>query len=158
MNIEFTLNGKRISVDVDPQSSLLDVLRNDLELNGPKFGCGLSQCGACAVLVDDESMRSCVLPVASVANKIVTSLEGIGTEQKPHALQRAFIEEQALQCGYCVSGIITTAAALLKINPEPSSSEIKEALAGHLCRCGAQPRMVRAVTRAAKIISDEAQE
>jgi nicotinate dehydrogenase subunit A len=156
MSIEFTLNGKRTTVDVDPQSSLLDILRNDLELNGPKFGCGLAQCGACAVLVDDESMRSCVVPVASVANKKVTSLEGLGTEQKPHALQRAFIDEQALQCGYCVSGIITTAAALLKSNPDPSDDEIKAALAGHLCRCGAQTRMVKAVARAAKMISDEA--
>jgi nicotinate dehydrogenase subunit A len=150
MAIEFTLNGKLVGVDVDPQTPLLDVLRNDLELNGPKFGCGLAQCGACAVLLDGNSIRSCVLPVASTAGKTVTTLEGLGTEDAPHALQQAFIEEQALQCGYCASGIIMTAAALLQINESPTVGEIKEALSGHLCRCGAQPRMVRAVASAAR--------
>ena len=149
MTIDFKLNGKDVSVDVDPLTPLLEVLRNDLELNGPKFGCGLAQCGACAVLLDGTSLRSCVLPVQSVAGKEITTLEGVGTESSPHALQAAFIELQALQCGYCASGIITTAAAFLEKSPSPTDDEIKQALSGHLCRCGAQPRMVKAVARAA---------
>ena len=150
MAIEFSLNGKNVSVDVDAATPLLEVLRNDIELNGPKFGCGLAQCGACAVLLDGVSIRSCVMPVQSVAGKNVTTLEGLGGAENPHPLQTAFIEEQALQCGYCASGIITTAAALLQKNPKPTNSEIKQALAGHLCRCGAQPRMVKAIARAAE--------
>ena len=150
MTIEFTVNGKPVSVDVDAQTPLLDVLRNDFELNGPKFGCGLAQCGACAVQLDGVSIRACVLPVGSIAGKAVTTLEGLGSESKPHALQTAFIEEQALQCGYCASGIIVTAAAFLKSNPSPTSEDVKRALSGHLCRCGAQPRMVRAVLKAAE--------
>jgi nicotinate dehydrogenase subunit A len=149
MAIDFKLNGKDVSVDVDPLTPLLEVLRNDLELNGPKFGCGLAQCGACAVLLDGTSLRSCVLPVQSVAGKEITTLEGLGTESSPHPLQAAFIELQALQCGYCASGIITTAAAFLEESPSPTDDEIKQALSGHLCRCGAQPRMVKAVARAA---------
>jgi len=149
MAIVFKLNGKDVSVDVNPLTPLLEVLRNDLELNGPKFGCGLAQCGACAVLLDGNSLRSCVLPVQSVAGKEITTLEGLGTESRPHALQAAFIELQALQCGYCASGIITTAAAFLEESPSPTDDEIKQALSGHLCRCGAQPRMVKAVARAA---------
>jgi len=149
MTIDFKLNGADVSIDVDPRTPLLEVLRNDLELNGPKFGCGLAQCGACAVLLDGTSLRSCVLPVQSVAGKEITTLEGLGTESRPHALQAAFIELQALQCGYCASGIITTAAAFLEESPSPTDDEIKQALSGHLCRCGAQPRMVKAVARAA---------
>jgi nicotinate dehydrogenase subunit A len=149
MAIDFKLNGKDVSVDVDPLTPLLEVLRNDLELNGPKFGCGLAQCGACAVLLDGTSLRSCVLPVQSVAGKEITTLEGLGTETSPHPLQAAFIELQALQCGYCASGIITTAAAFLEKSPSPTDDEIKQALSSHLCRCGAQPRMVKAVARAA---------
>ena len=149
MTIDFKLNGKDVSVDVDPLTPLLEVLRNDLELNGPKFGCGLAQCGACAVLIDGTSLRSCVLPVQSVAGEEITTLEGLGTESNPHPLQAAFIELQALQCGYCASGIITTAAAFLEESPSPTDDEIKQALSGHLCRCGAQPRMVKAVARAA---------
>lgn len=150
MAVEFTLNGKRVSIDVDATTPLLEVLRNDFELNGPKFGCGLAQCGACAVLLDGASIRACVMPVASVAGQHVTTLEGLGTEEDPHPLQTAFVEEQALQCGYCTSGIITTVAALLEQNSTPTTTEIKQALSGHLCRCGAQPRMLRAVARAAK--------
>ena len=150
MAIDFKLNGKNVSVDVDPLTPLLEVLRNDLELNGPKFGCGLAQCGACAVLLDGTSLRSCVLPVQSVAGKEVTTLEGLGTLANPHPLQTAFVELQALQCGYCASGIITTAAAFLKKSGSPSDDEIKQALSGHLCRCGAQPRMVEAVAQAAR--------
>ncbi len=155
MPVEFTLNGEAVSVDVDPQTPLLEVLRNDIELNGPKFGCGLAQCGACAVLLDDVSIRACVMPVQSVKGKSVVTLEGLGTPDHPHPLQTAFIEEQALQCGYCASGVITTAAAFLERNPVPTSDEIRQALSGHLCRCGAQPRMVRAVASAAKKMSGD---
>jgi nicotinate dehydrogenase subunit A len=156
MAIDFELNAKPVSVDVDPQTPLLEVLRNDIGLNGPKFGCGLAQCGACAVLLDGVSVRSCVLPVQSVAGKRVTTLEGLGTEAYPHALQTAFIEHQALQCGYCVSGIITTAAAFLEQNPAPTDDEIRQALSGHLCRCGAQQRMVRAIAAAARKVAGDA--
>ncbi len=149
MAIEFSLNGTNVSIDVDADTPLLEVLRNDVELNGPKFGCGLAQCGACAVLLDGVSVRSCVLPVQSVAGKKITTLEGLGDADNPHPLQQAFIDEQALQCGYCASGVITTAAALLQENPSPTEDEIKLALSGHLCRCGAQPRMVKAIARAA---------
>ncbi len=149
MTIEFSVNGNNVSVDVDADTPLLEILRNDVELNGPKFGCGLAQCGACAVLLDGVSVRSCVLPVQSVAGKKITTLEGLGDAENPHPLQQAFIDEQALQCGYCASGVITTAAALLQENPSPTEDEIKQALSGHLCRCGAQPRMVKAIARAA---------
>jgi nicotinate dehydrogenase subunit A len=146
---ELSINGNSVSVDVDADTPLLEVLRNDVELNGPKFGCGLAQCGACAILLDGVSVRSCVLPVASVAGKNITTMEGLGDAENPHPLQQAFIEEQALQCGYCASGVITTAAALLQDNPTPTDAEIKQALSGHLCRCGAQPRMVKAIAKAA---------
>lgn len=147
--IKFNLNGKSVNVNVEPDTSLLELLRNDIELNGPKFGCGLAQCGACAVLLDGVSIRSCVTPAAVVAGKSVTTLEGLGNKEDPHPLQKAFIAEQAMQCGYCASGIMTTAAALLSTNASPTRQEIKAALSGHLCRCGAQPRMIRAIERAA---------
>lgn len=150
MSNQFNLNGKSVSVDVEDDTLLLEVIRNDLGLNGPKFGCGLAQCGACAVLLDGVSIRSCITPVSVVAGRDVTTLEGLGNQEAPHPLQKAFIAEQAMQCGYCVSGIMTTAAALLSNNPSPTRDEIKKALAGHLCRCGAQPRMIRAVERAAR--------
>jgi len=150
MDIKFNLNGKAVGVDVEEDTALLEVLRNDMQLNGPKFGCGLAQCGACAVLLDGVSIRSCVTPVARVAGKRVTTLEGLGNRENPHPMQKAFIAEQAMQCGYCASGIMTTAAALLSANPSPTRDEIKAALSGHLCRCGAQPRMVLAVERAAR--------
>jgi nicotinate dehydrogenase subunit A len=153
MPVEFTMNGKVVAIDVDPQASLLEVLRNDLELNGPKFGCGLAQCGACAVLMNGVSIRSCVTPLQAAAGQDVVTLEGLGSVDDPHPLQTAFIEEQALQCGYCSSCVITTAAAFLERNPSPTSEQIKQALSGHLCRCGAQPRMVRAVANAAKKMS-----
>ncbi len=155
MAIEFRLNGKQISVDVDAHTPLLEVLRNDIELNGAKFGCGLAQCGACAVLLDGESIRSCVLPINAVADKSITTLEGLGSEASPHPLQTAFIDEQALQCGYCASGIIVTAAALLNKNAAPSDQEIRQSLSGHLCRCGAQPRMIKAVAKAAAAIAGD---
>lgn len=152
MSIKFTLNGKIVDVDVEQSTSLLEVLRNDIELNGPKFGCGLAQCGACAVLLDGVSIRSCVTPVAVAEGKNLTTIEGLGNREQPHPLQAAFIAEQALQCGYCASGIMTTAAALLAQNKSPTRDEIRSALSGHLCRCGAQPRMIRAVERAAREI------
>ena len=152
MSIKFTLNGKIVNVDVEQSTSLLEVLRNDIELNGPKFGCGLAQCGACAVLLDGVSIRSCVTPVAVAEGKNLTTIEGLGDREQPHPLQAAFIAEQAMQCGYCASGIMTTAAALLAQNKSPTRDEIRSALSGHLCRCGAQPRMIRAVERAAREI------
>ena len=155
MSIRFDLNGQPVSVDVEKDTLLLEVLRNDLELNGPKFGCGLAQCGACAVLLDGVSIRSCITPVSVVTGRNVTTLEGLGDKTSPHPLQKAFIAEQAMQCGYCVSGIMTTAAALLSENPSPTRDEIKIALSGHLCRCGAQPRMNRAVERAANEMSGD---
>ncbi len=155
MATEFRLNGAAVSLEIDPQTPLLEALRNDLRLNGAKFGCGLAQCGACAVLLDGVSIRSCVTPVAAIAGKSITTLEGLGSAQHPHPLQTAFISEQAIQCGYCASGIIITAAALLKSNPSPSAQEIRQALAGHLCRCGAQPRMLKAVAVAAAELSDD---
>lgn len=153
MSIQFSLNGNSVDLDIDPQTSLLEALRNDVELNGAKFGCGLAQCGACAVMINGTSIRSCVTPIASVQGQQVTTLEGLGDEGNPHPLQTAFIENQAMQCGYCASGIIVSAAAFLNTNPAPSTSQIKTALAGHLCRCGAQPRMVKAVADAALVLS-----
>jgi len=156
MSISFNLNDKNVTIDVDSETPLLEVLRNDQELNGPKFGCGLAQCGACAVLLDGVSIRSCITPVSIVADKKVTTLEGLGDPDNPHPLQQAFIDEQAMQCGYCASGIIVTAAAFLENNAEPTSTEIKTALSGHLCRCGAQGRMVKAVSSAAKTLKGDA--
>ena len=149
MAVRFKLNGEAVGLEVDPQTLLLEALRNDRGLNGPKFGCGLAQCGACAVLLDGVSIRSCVTPLAAVEGKSVTTLEGLGDRDHPHPLQSAFIEEQAIQCGYCSNGVIITAAELLKKNPSPTDTEIRKALSGHLCRCGAQPRMLKAVALAA---------
>jgi nicotinate dehydrogenase subunit A len=150
---DFTLrvNGTTRSVSsVAPDTPLLYVLRNDLELNGPKFGCGLSQCGACTVLLDGKSVRSCSVPVSVAAKAEITTLEGLGTIDKLHPLQRTFIEERACQCGYCSNGMIMAAKSLLDGNPRPSEGEIKQALNGHLCRCASHNRIVRAVQRAAK--------
>ena len=148
----FTLrvNGQSRPVTVEPDAPLLYVLRNDLELNGPKFGCGLAQCGACTVLLDGQPVRSCVTPVSSAAKGQVTTIEGLGTLERLHPLQRAFIDEQACQCGYCGSGMVMSAKALLDRNPGPSESQIKQALDGHLCRCASHNRIVRAVQRAAR--------
>jgi nicotinate dehydrogenase subunit A len=137
-------------VSVSGDTPLLYVLRNDLGLNGPKFGCGLSQCGACAVLRDGVEIRSCVTPVASVTGSEITTCEGLGSPDKPHPLQAAFIAEQAAQCGYCISGMIVAAASLLKQNPKPSRADIKSGMDGHLCRCGTHLRIVRAIERAAR--------
>jgi nicotinate dehydrogenase subunit A len=147
----FTLrvNDRNTTVDVEPDTPLLYVLRNDLELNGPKFGCGLAQCGACTVLVDGKPVRSCVTTVASVTKARITTIEGLGTAERLHPLQRAFIEEQACQCGYCGNGMVMTAKALLDRNPTPSDRDVRAALNGHLCRCASHNRIVRAVQRAA---------
>ncbi len=144
-----TVNGAQREVDVEPDTPLLYVLRDTLGLHGPKFGCGLAQCGACTVHVDGAEARSCVLPVEAVGGA-VTTLEGLGSTRNPHPLQKAFIEEQAVQCGYCINGMIMTAAALLAQTKNPSEAEIRGALAGNLCRCGTHQRIVAAVQRAAK--------
>src|SRR5882757_8227727 len=148
-SIHFRLNGVETTVEADPDRSLLELLRGQLGMTGPHFGCGANECGACNVIIGDRAVASCDTPLWSVADKDVTTVEGLGNEQQPHPLQRAFIAEQALQCGYCVSGILISAAALLKRNLTPSSAEVREALDGNLCRCGSHNRMVRAVLRAA---------
>ena len=145
------VNGKTQSVNVDADTPLLYVLRDDLALKGPKFGCGMGQCGACTVHVDGVATRSCLLPISTLAGKSVTTLEGLGSSGQPGKLQQAFIDEQAVQCGYCISGMIMTSAALLKTNPKPSDTEIKTALAGNLCRCGTHQRICAAVKRAATV-------
>jgi nicotinate dehydrogenase subunit A len=152
MRTLFTLrvNGTARSVRVEPATPLLYVLRNDLKLSGAKFGCGQGQCGACSVLVDGIEQRSCVYPVSAAGKGRITTIEGLGTLQAPNALQRAFIHEQACQCGYCSNGMIMAAQALLTRKPKPSEAEVKRALEGHLCRCGAHNRIVRAVLRASK--------
>jgi nicotinate dehydrogenase subunit A len=146
--ISLRVNGKTRVVDTEPDVPLLYVLRNDLELNGPKFGCGMAQCGACTVLMDGNAIRSCVTPVSAVQNKPVTTLEGLGTTKKLHKIQQAFIDEQAAQCGYCINGMIMTTKALLDKTPKPTDTEIKRALDGNLCRCGTHIRILRAVKRA----------
>src|ERR1700730_1061811 len=147
--IEFRLNGVVTGVDADPDSSLLSILRGPLGMTGPHFGCGANECCACNVIVGDHAVAACDTPLWSVADQDVTTIEGLGSAQKPHPLQRAFIAEQALQCGYCVSGILISAAALLMQNPKPSDADVRTALDRNLCRCGSQNRMVRAVLRAA---------
>jgi len=147
---QLRVNGEVRDVTVEGETPLLYVLRNDLELSGAKFGCGLSQCGACTVIAGGTAVRSCSTPVRSVESRDITTLEGIGSETKPHALQVAFIEEQAMQCGYCINGMIMTAKALLDRTPHPSEAQVREALAGNLCRCGSHNRIVRAVLRASK--------
>lgn len=147
--IQLKVNGKLRQVNVDPSTPLLYVLRNNLELNGPKFGCGLSQCGACTAIVSGRAVRSCTIPVGGVKNLEITTLEGLGTSENAGPLQRAFIEEQAAQCGYCMNGMIMRAKVLLDSNPTPTDEEIKRALTGNLCRCGSHLRIVRAIRRAA---------
>jgi nicotinate dehydrogenase subunit A len=143
------VNGQRRSIDADPETPLLYVLRNDLRLNGPKFGCGLAQCGACSVLIDGKATRSCTTAVSSVQDRSVTTLEGLGTPAKPHPLQAAFLAERALQCGYCTNGMIMNAKALLDANPKPTDDEIRRHMAPILCRCGAHHRIVNAIRRVA---------
>lgn len=148
MTKRIKVNGQQHDVSSDPATPLLYVLRNELRLRGPKFGCGLAQCGACTVHYAGEATRSCVLPVGTV-KKEVTTVEGLGSPAKPHPLQEAFISEQAVQCGYCINGMIMTAAALLKKVPNPTESQIREALDNNLCRCGTHMRIIKAVKRAA---------
>jgi len=148
-----TVNGKRVTITIDdPDMPLLYALRDNLALRGPRFGCGLAQCGACTVHIDGRAVRSCVTPLSSIkASQRVVTLEGLGTPAKPHPVQSAFIAEQAVQCGYCINGVIMEAAAFLARNKKPSEAEIKQALANNLCRCGTHVRIVRAVKRAAGI-------
>jgi nicotinate dehydrogenase subunit A len=139
------VNGRTENVDVDPATPLLFVLSDNLGLRGPKFGCGLGQCGACTVIMNGRAIRSCVTPISSAANAEVVSLEGLGTAGKPHALQQAFIDEQAAQCGFCLSGVILTAKVFLDQNPKATDAEIRQAMSGVLCRCFVQTRMMRAI-------------
>ena len=149
MKISLDVNGKPTTIDADdPQMPLLYALRDELGLHGPRFGCGLGQCGACTVHIDGKAVRSCRMPVGAVTGKKVVTLEGLGTADKPHPLQAAFVGEQAVQCGYCINGMIMQAAALLATNKKPSEDEIKAALANNLCRCGTHLRIVRAILRA----------
>ena len=148
--IALTVNGAAHTVDVDPATPLLYVLSDELQLNGPKFGCGLGQCGCCTVLIKGQAVRSCVTAVSTVSGAEITTLEGLGSLDKPHAIQQAFIDEQAVQCGFCLSGVILTAKAYLDRNPNASDTDIRNAMAGVLCRCGANTRMLKAIGRYAR--------
>jgi aerobic-type carbon monoxide dehydrogenase small subunit (CoxS/CutS family) len=150
MTITLTVNGKDHDVEADPDTPLLYVLRNDLALNGAKFGCGLGQCGACTVMVDEQAVLSCVTPITLLQGKAITTVEGLGTIDSPGPMQAAFIEEQAAQCGYCIAGMMMAAEALLKRNPDPSDDDIRAALRTNLCRCGTHMRIMAAIRRAAR--------
>jgi nicotinate dehydrogenase subunit A len=150
MALNIKVNGAMHSVPAEPDTPLLYVLRNDLGLNSAKFGCGLAQCGACTVLVDGKPVRSCVTSIDTLGQSEITTLEGLGTPERPHPLQVAFMTEQAAQCGYCIAGMIMAAKALLDRNPQPSAAEVRQGLAENLCRCGTHNRIVRAVLRAAQ--------
>ena len=156
MAIELSVNGQTVSVTAAPDTPLLDVLRNHLDLKATRYGCGLEQCGTCMVLIDGQAEYSCAREVGSVAGRSITTLEGMGTPEHLHPLQRAFLEEQAGQCGFCLSGILVSAKALLDRNPSPTRADIVAALDKHLCRCGAHPRILRAVEKAAAMIRDGA--
>lgn len=147
------VNGDTRVIETSPETPLIYILRNDFELNGPKFGCGLGECGACAVLVDGRSVRSCTIETGTVEGREVVTLEGLGTSEAPHPVQRAFIEMQAAQCGYCLNGMIIATTALLSRNPAPAQSEIRQALARHLCRCGTHVEILAAVRRAAELMA-----
>ena len=147
--ISLKVNGTTRAVETDPTTPLLYVLRNDLDQHGPRFGCGLAQCGACTVIIDGNAVRSCTTPVSTVRGKNVQTLDGLGTADKPHPLQAAFIDEQAAQCGYCMNGILMAAKVLLDKNPNPTEGDIKRALDPILCRCGSHLRVIRAIKRAA---------
>jgi len=146
--MKLEVNGKQHEVDVPADMPLLWVLRDVIGLTGTKFGCGMAQCGACTVLMDGNAIRSCVTPVSAAQNKAVITLEGLGNTKKMHKIQQAFVDEQAVQCGYCINGMVMTSKALLDKNPKPTDAQIKEALAGNLCRCGTHVRILRAVKRA----------
>ncbi|HEY8534877.1 MAG TPA: (2Fe-2S)-binding protein [Vicinamibacterales bacterium] len=147
MRIALTVNGRAVARDVDPEMPLLYLLSDDLALRGPKFGCGLGQCGSCTVIANGRAIRSCITPAASLDGAEIVTLEGLGTPEAPHPIQQAFIDEQAAQCGFCLSGVILTAKAFLDQKPDATDDEIREALAGVLCRCGVNARMLRAVRR-----------
>ncbi|NML42740.1 (2Fe-2S)-binding protein [Ramlibacter sp. G-1-2-2] len=149
MTIQIQVNGRAQAVDAEPATPLLYVLRDDLQMNGAKFGCGLGQCGACTVMVGGEAVLSCITPLSAVGTRPVKTIEGLGTVDKPGALQRAFLQEQAAQCGYCIAGMVMRAQALLEKNPAPSDEQIREHMAINLCRCGTHMRILRAVRRAA---------
>src|SRR6201997_4096827 len=150
-NFKLRVNGRAVTADSwDPAQPLLYVLRNSFGLHGPKFGCGLGQCGACTVLVDGKATRSCITPVKTVVNREVTTVEGLGSPEKPHPVQAAFIAEQAAQCGYCASGMIMSSKALLDQTPHPTVEQVKSSLSGNLCRCGTHTRILNAVMRAAR--------
>ena len=151
--IKFTVDGKPVSVNADPDMPLLYALRDDLKMKAPHFGCGLGQCGACTVLLDGEPTRSCVLPVSAAKGKKVTTIYGLGTPEKPHPLQTAYVLEQVPQCGYCVNGWLLTAAAFLKKKPDASDAEMRQALSGLKCRCGTHVSIMRAVKRAQKMMA-----
>jgi len=148
--IPLTVNGKPHSIDADPETPLLYVLRDDLQLNAAKFGCGLGQCGACTVMVDGEAVFSCITPISVLPGRDIRTVEGLGTLDEPGPVQRAFIEEQAAQCGYCIAGMIMRAQALLEKNPSPTSTQIRRHMSTNLCRCGTHMRILRAVARAAQ--------
>jgi nicotinate dehydrogenase subunit A len=156
-NLTFTVNRVSHTLAVSSQASLLTVLRNDLELNSPKYGCGLGECGACTVLVDGIAARSCVIPAQGVAGRHITTLEGLGSTGALHPIQRAFIDEQAAQCGYCLSGMVMMTVALLARKPEPTDDEIRRELSGNLCRCGAHLEIIKAVHRAAQLMREAAE-
>jgi nicotinate dehydrogenase subunit A len=154
--IAIEVNGKVHEVDADPETPLLYVLRNDLALNGAKFGCGLGQCGACTVIVDGKAVFSCMTPISTLGGRRIRTVEGLGTIERPGPMQRAFIEEQAAQCGYCIPGMMMRAQALLESNPAPSDADIRKALEQNLCRCGTHMRILRAVGRAAQLMKAKA--
>jgi nicotinate dehydrogenase subunit A len=153
--IELQVNGTLHRVESAPDTPLLYVLRNDLQLNGAKFGCGLGQCGACTVIVDGRAIFSCITPISALAGRRIRTVEGLGTAKDPGPMQRAFIEEQAAQCGYCIPGMMMRAQALLEAQPAASEADIRKALAPHLCRCGTQMRILRAVGRAARLMGSK---
>ena len=155
--ITLKVNGRTQKVDVDPATPLLYILRNDLDLHGPRFGCGLGQCGACTVIVAGKAIRSCITPVSSVKGSEITTLEGLGTPEKPHPVQQAWIDEQAFQCGYCMNGQIMNAKALLDRNPHPTDAQIRAALQSVLCRCGTYYRVQAAVRRAVSLLASAEQ-
>jgi len=154
--MKLTVNGREHAVDAEPDTPLLYVLRDDLGLNGAKFGCGLGQCGACTVIVDGEAVFSCLTPIATLAGRAVTTIEGLGSAQAPGPVQRAFIEEQAAQCGYCIAGMVMRAQALLTRTARPSEQQIRDAMNPNLCRCGTQMRILAAVRRAAGMVPEKA--
>ena len=151
--ITLKVNGRTHTVDVDPTTPLLYVLSDDLALNGPKFGCGLGQCGACTVIAKGQAIRSCITPVSTVVDAEITTIEGLGTVEKLHPIQKAFVAEQAMQCGFCVNGVIMTAKAFLDRNSKPTDTELRQALSGVLCRCAAHTRMIRAIKRYAQEVT-----